>query len=119
MTFAARPRAHAVKLNKKMFRAALAMIVSELQRQGRLLIIEKIEIEAPKTKLLVEHLAPYQERRLLLLMGEEVRDISLAARNIPWVHVSLASHVDPVTLVNADKVLATLDGIRQLEGRLL
>ena len=114
-TFAARPRDHAVKLNRKMYRGAIRCIFSELVRQQRLLATPSLSLEAPKTKLLAGKLRALGCEDVLILTREADANLELAARNLPHVEVRTAATVDPVSLVRHDKVLATAAAIRQVE----
>ena len=114
-TFAARPRDHAVKLNRKMYRGAIRCIFSELVRQQRLLATPSLSLEAPKTKLLAGKLRALGCEDVLILTREADANLELAARNLPHVEVRTAATVDPVSLVRHDKVLATAAAIRRVE----
>ncbi len=114
-TFAARPRDHAVKLNRKMYRGAIRCIFSELVRQQRLLATPSLSLEAPKTKLLAGKLRALGCENVLILTREADANLELAARNLPHVEVRTAATVDPVSLVRHDKVLATAAAIRHVE----
>ena len=114
-TFAARPRDHSVKLNRKMYRGAMRCIFAELVRQQRLLATSSLSLEAPKTKLLAGKLRDLGLDDVLILTGAPDANLELAARNLPRVEVRTASAVDPVSLISHDKVLATLPAIRRVE----
>jgi large subunit ribosomal protein L4 len=116
VTFAAKPRSFAQKINRKMFRGALVSILSELNRTGRLRIIESFGIDQPKTQTLVAKLAELEVTGRCVLVAEGAPEaLYLAARNIPYVHVVEASAIDPVSLVGADHVLMTVDSIKKIE----
>ncbi len=114
-TFAAVPRDHSQKVNRKMYRAAMQAIFSELVRQNRLDVVKAIPLEAPKTAQLAAWLGGFDGRRVLILVDELAMDLYLAARNLPDVAVSEAALVDPVSLVGADRVIATADAIKRIE----
>jgi large subunit ribosomal protein L4 len=101
-----------------MYRAAMQTMFSELVRQDRLLVTNAIEIDAPKTKLLVEKLKQYGLERALILVEAYDEKLELAARNLPYVEVLPVSAVDPLSLVRSEKVLATTGAIRMLEEQL-
>jgi large subunit ribosomal protein L4 len=108
VTFAARPQDHSQKINKKMYRAAMRAIFSELVRQERLMIVGELAVEAPKTKLMVAVLANLNITGSALLIVEDIDDnIALAARNLPGIGVRDVRSVDPVSLVRFDKVVIT------------
>ncbi|MBL0165494.1 MAG: 50S ribosomal protein L4 [Xanthomonadales bacterium] len=116
VTFAAKPRSFAQKINRKMFRGALVSILSELNRSGRLRLIDGFGIDQPKTQSLVAKLAELEVSGRVVLVAEGAPEaLYLAARNIPYVHVVEASAIDPVSLVGADHVLMTVDSIKKIE----
>ena len=118
VTFAARPQDHSVKVNRKMYRAALKTIMSELARQGRLLVVETLDVDAPKTRLLVEHLAAYGVSSALLLADEVSENLYLAARNLQKVDVRDVQSMDPVSLLAHDKVMVTVEAVKKIEEML-
>jgi large subunit ribosomal protein L4 len=113
--FAAKPRDHDQKLNKKMYRAALQCILSELNRQDRLLVVESFEIDAPKTKSLVQKLAQYNLSEALIVTEEISENLFLASRNLFKVGVSDVQGVDPVSLIGFDKVIITVPALKKFE----
>lgn len=115
VTFAARPRDHSQKINRKMYRGAIASILSELLRQQRLQVVESIEVGAPKTKLLAQKLKEIGEGRTLLVTESGSDNLFRAARNIPSVAVVDAAAMDPVSLIGADRVLMTVDSVKKVE----
>jgi large subunit ribosomal protein L4 len=117
-TFAAKPRDHSQKVNKKMYRAALRSVLSELIRQDRLIIVESLEIEAPKTKLLATKLKDLDLNNVLVLNEAFDEKLFLAARNLPNVGICDAAAVDPVVLIRFEKVLITLPALKLIEERL-
>lgn len=118
VTFAARPQDHRVKVNRKMYRAALKTIMSELARQGRLLVVETLEVDAPKTRLLVEQLEAYGVNSALLLADEVSENLYLASRNLQTVDVRDVQGMDPVSLLAHDKVMVTVEAIKKIEEML-
>jgi len=117
-TFAARPRDFSQKVNRKMYRAALQSMVSELVRTERLVAVESIELTAPKTKLLIAKLAELGLTRALILVEAYEEKLFLAARNIPYVDVLPVGSLDPLSLIKHDKVIATVGALKLLEQRL-
>ena len=117
-TFAAQPRDHSQKVNKKMYRAALRSVMSELIRQDRLIVVESLELEAPKTKLLATKLKDLKLDNVLLLNEAFEEKLFLAARNLPNVGVCDAASIDPVVLIRFEKVLITLPALKLIEERL-
>ena len=116
--FAARPRDYSQKVNRKMYRAAMQSMVSELIRQDRLVAVESLEISSPRTKVLVEKLKSLGLTRALILVEAFEEKLFLAARNVPHVDVMPVASLDPLSLVKHDKVLATVGALRLLEQRL-
>ena len=117
-TFAAQPRSHDQKVNKKMYRAALRSVLSELVRQDRLVVVESLELEAPKTKLLAGKLKELGLDNVLLLNEAFDETLFLAARNLPNVGICDAASIDPVVLIRFEKVLVTLPALKLIEERL-
>ena len=117
-TFAAVPRDFEQKVNKKMYRAAIRSILSELVRQERIMIVDKFSVDAPKTKMLAEKLKAMDVSNVLIV-GSEIEDnLFLSARNLPHVDVVEAKRVDPVTLVRFEKVIMTVAAVSALEEML-
>lgn len=115
VTFAAEPRDHSQKLNKKMYRAAIRCILSELARQERLVVVEEFDLDAPKTKDLVQKLAQFDLADVLII-GEDVSEnLYLAARNLHKVDVRDVNGLDPVSLVRFEKVVVTVSALKKLE----
>lgn len=117
--FAAKPRDFAQKVNRKMYRGAMQAMLSELARQERLLVVNGIELEAPKTKQLVQKLAELKlGSNVLILIEAHDEKLELASRNLPHVDVMPVSAIDPLSLARHDQVLATAGAVRMLEERL-
>ncbi|CAG9298292.1 50S ribosomal protein L4 [Celerinatantimonas diazotrophica] len=115
VTFAAKPQDHSQKVNTKMYRAAIRSILSELVRQERLVVVEKFEIEAPKTKQLVAKLKELELSDALIVTADVTENLFLAARNLYRVDVRDVAGLDPVSLIAFDKVLITADAVKQIE----
>ncbi len=118
VTFAAQPRDHAQKVNKKMYRAALRTIFSELARQERLVVVEDFGLEEPKTKGLVSKLDQYGLDNVLIVTEEVDRNLYLSSRNLHKVDVRDVFGVDPVSLINFEKVLVTVPALKKVEEML-
>ena len=138
VTFAAKPQNHSQKVNRKMYRGALRCILSELIRQERIVALESLHVELPKTKSLLQTLkdldlgalsrgergdAPGAQgdtpRGNVLIVTEAVdENLFLAARNLKDVDVLEVAGVDPVSLIGHDKVLITVGALKQLEAAL-
>ena len=117
-TFAARPRDYTQKINRKMYRAAMRSILSELVRQERLVVIDTFGVDAPKTKQLAGKLAELGLANVLIVTDVADDNLYLAARNLPKVAVCDAASADPVSLVGFDKVLMTKGAVEKIEERL-
>jgi large subunit ribosomal protein L4 len=116
--FAAKPRSYGQKVNKKMYRAALRSVFSELVRQDRLVVVDKLDLEAPKTRLLAAMLRELNLDDVLILNEAFDEKVFLAARNLPNVGVCDAGSIDPVVLIRFEKVLITLPALKLIEERL-
>jgi len=117
-TFAAKPRKYDQKVNKKMYRAALRSMLSELIRQDRLVIVNELTIEAPKTKLLANKLKELNLESVLILNEAFDEKLFLAARNLSDVGVCDVFAMDPVVLIRFEKVLVTVPALKLIEERL-
>ncbi len=117
-TFAAVPQDHSKKINKKMYRGAMQCIVSELIRQGRLVIVDDFKLEDHKTKGLLAKLGEFQLDNVLIVSEQVDKNLYLAARNLHGVDVMDADGVDPVSLIGFEKVLVTVPALKKLEGLL-
>jgi large subunit ribosomal protein L4 len=118
VNFAATPRNFAQKVNRKMFRGAIRSILSELNRQERLVVVDDIKVSAPKTKELVGKLKEMDLSDVLIVTPEIDENLYLAARNLYGVDVCEVSEIDPVSLVAYDKVMITEAAVKKLEERL-
>ncbi len=115
VTFAARPQNHEQKLNKKMYRAALRSILSELVRSERLVVVEDFAVDSPKTKLLANKLADMGLNDVLIVSDAVDQNLYLAARNLPHVDVRDVQGSDPVSLIAYDKVVITVSAVKKFE----
>ena len=116
VTFAAKPRSFAQKVNRKMYRAAIAAILSELNRQGRITVVEGFDVDAPKTSGLVAKLKDLNAGQRPLIVTEDASEnLYLSARNLPYVQVRDVQGLDPVALVGADTVVITSDAVKKIE----
>ena len=116
VTFAAKPRSFAQKVNRKMYRAAISSILSELNRQNRLKVVEAFDVDATKTSALIEKLKGLDLGKRPLIVTEDASEhLYLSARNLPYVEVRDVQGLDPAALVGADSVLITADAIKKIE----
>jgi large subunit ribosomal protein L4 len=119
VTFAAQPRSYEQKINRKMYRAAMRCILSELARQDRLMVVESIELEAPKTKSLIGYLAQFDVAEALIVTEDVNVNLYLASRNLHKVDVIDAQGVNPLSLVGFDRVMITVDALKKVEEALV
>jgi large subunit ribosomal protein L4 len=115
VTFAAQPQDFSQKLNRKMYRAALQTIWSELVRQERIVVVEDFAIDAPKTKVLKAKLSDMGLENVLVITEEVDTGLFLAARNLHKVDVRDVDGVDPVSLIAFDKVVVTVAALKKVE----
>ena len=115
IAFAATPRDYSKKINKKMYRAAIRSIFSELLRQGRLVAIEKPVFEKPKTKDIANFLKEFSLSKVLIITDELDVNLYLSARNIPNVDIITVREINPVNLLKAQKVAVTADAFKKIE----
>jgi large subunit ribosomal protein L4 len=106
------------KVNKKMYRAGMCSILSQLAREDRLAVVDPIELDAPKTKLLATRLRAMGLTSTLILTDSLDENLLLAARNLPNVLVLEAKHADPLSLVHYGKVLITRPALSQVQEML-
>lgn len=118
VTFAARPQDHSQKLNRKMYRAALRSILSELARQKRLVVVEAFDVDVPKTKVLIQKLNEYSLKDVLIVTEDISENLYLSSRNLHKVGVLDAVGVDPVSLIRFENVLVTVPALKRIEEML-
>ena len=106
------------KVNKKMYRAGMASIFSQLAREGRLAVIDAIGVEAPKTKLLAAKLKAMNLDHVLVIADQIDENLYLASRNLPNVLVVEPRYADPLSLVFYKKVIVTKGAIEQIKEML-
>jgi large subunit ribosomal protein L4 len=114
-TFAATPRDHSQKVNRKMYRGAMQAILSELVRQDRLLVVDSFDIAEPRTTVLLGKLSELGFESGLIVTNELDENVYLASRNVPGVYTVDVSGIDPVGLVAADKVIMTVDAVNKIQ----
>ena len=116
VAFAATPRDYSKKINKKMYRAAISSIFSELHRQNRLVAIEQPKFEAPKTKEMNSFLQQFDLNNVLIILDEMDTNLYLSARNIPHVDVVTVKEINPVILLRSEKVAVTPAAFKLIEA---
>jgi len=122
VTFPAATKDFSHKVNRKMYRAAMRSILSELHRQERLIVVDQLAMDAPSTKALAATLKSLDadRRALLVLAGGDSNagNVELSARNLAAVEVCAGGQIDPVSLISFDKVVVTADAARQIDEAL-
>ena len=118
VTFAARPRDYSKKLNKKMYRGAMQCILSELIRQGRLIVVSEFSVQSHKTKELITKLREFDVSNVLIVTDQVERNLYLAARNLHKVNVLDSSGLDPVSLIDFENILITVPALKKVEEML-
>ncbi|MCZ6655886.1 MAG: 50S ribosomal protein L4 [Gammaproteobacteria bacterium] len=114
-TFAAKPRDHSQKVNRKMYRSALRCIMSELIRQERLIALKSFSVDTPKTKALLDQLKPLELTNVLIVTEEVDENLYLSSRNLRNVDVRDVAGIDPVSLISHERVLVTVGALKKLE----
>jgi len=117
-TFAASPRDFTQKLNKKMYRVGIRSILSELNRQQRLLVVEDITVDAPKTKQMSAKLNDLGVSKTLIITETGDEKLYLSARNLPYVEITDVAGMNPVNLMRYDHVVVTVGAVRAIEEAL-
>ncbi|MCH8531924.1 MAG: 50S ribosomal protein L4 [Saccharospirillum sp.] len=113
--FAARPQDWSQKVNRKMYRGAMKSILSELVRQERLVVVEDLSVEQPKTKAFLSRMKELDVTNALIVADEVDQNLYLSARNVPHVEVSDVAGINPVNLVSFDKVVITVAALKKVE----
>jgi len=117
-TFAAQPRDYTQKLNKKMYRAGIRSMLSELNRQQRLIVVEDITVDAPKTKQMAAKLSELGVSKTLIVTETGDESLYLSARNLPYVEITDVAGMNPVNLLRYDHIVVTVGAIRAIEESL-
>jgi large subunit ribosomal protein L4 len=115
VTFAAQPRDYTQKVNRKMYRSGIRSILSELARQDRLVVVEDITVDAPKTRQLLGKLADLGVSKTLIVTETGDEKLYLSARNLPQVEVSDVAGLNPLNLVRYEHVVVTVGAVRAIE----
>lgn len=116
VTFAAKPQSHAKKVNKKMYRAAMRAILSELVRQERMICVAEFDVDEAKTRMVKEKLDGLGLQEALIITPEPGRKLSLGVRNIPRVRALAAAELNPYALIGYEKVLMTRAAVEKIEA---
>ncbi|MEO0616513.1 MAG: 50S ribosomal protein L4 [Pseudomonadota bacterium] len=116
--FAARPRDHEQKVNRKMYRGALRSLFSELRRTDRLVVVESMTMDAPKTREMASRLKELELDNVLIVTEAFDENVYLSARNLKNVGIIDVAAIDPVTLLRFEKVLITVPALKLVEERL-
>lgn len=118
-TFAAKPRDYSQKVNRKVYRSALCVILSELRRKDALVIVDKVELATPKTKDLLAKTKTLGITNALIVSENAAGNLDLASRNLYDIAATDVAHVNPVALLRFDKVVMSEDSVRKLEESLV
>ena len=118
VTFAAQPRNHEQKVNRKMYRGALRSILSELVRQERLVVVDEFSVSAPRTKELLSKLKQVDAEDALIITESFDENLMLASRNLYRVDARALNEVEPVSLIGYEKVVITSAALKALEEKL-
>ena len=113
--FPASTRDYSQKVNRKMYRAAMRSILSELNRLERLVVVDDLAMDTPKTKALVDTLKGLEASNALLVTAEDNDNLALSARNLHHVAVCNSKEIDPVSLLSFDKVVVTVDAAKMID----
>lgn len=103
------------KLNKKMYRAGVCSILSQLAREGRLAVVDSFTVDAPKTKVLAQKVKSMGFENVLIVTDSVDENLMLSSRNLPNVNVCAVSHADPVSLIRHANVLLTKSAMAKFE----
>ena len=115
VAFASSQRDYSKKVNKKMYRAAIRSILSELLRQERLVAITTPKLTEPKTKLMANYLKDLQLEKALIIVDELDTNLYLSARNIPHLEVVTVKEINPVMLLRSERVAVTPEAFKLIE----
>jgi large subunit ribosomal protein L4 len=103
------------KLNRKMFRAGLSSILSQLAREERLAVVESFTVDTPKTKLLTQKLKSMGLESVLIITDAIDDNLHLSSRNLPHVNIVTVANTDPISLIRHDKVIVTRSAVAKIE----
>lgn len=117
-TFAAKNRDYSKKVNRKMYCSAIASILSELRRNDALIVVDKVELDTPKTKDLLAKAQSLGLSNALIVTENAAGNLALASRNLYDIAATDAAHVNPVALLRFEKVVMSEDSVRKLEESL-
>jgi large subunit ribosomal protein L4 len=117
-TFAAKPRDYSQKVNRKVYRNAICSILSELRRNDALVVVDKVDLETPKTKDLLAKTNAMGIKNALIVSENAAGNLALASRNLYDLAATDAAHVNPVALLKFEKVVISEDSVRKLEESL-
>jgi large subunit ribosomal protein L4 len=106
------------KVNRKMYRAGMSAILSQLVRDSRLSVVDKFTVDSPKTKLLAQKLKEMGLKQVMLITDKIDENLYLSSRNLPNVMVVEVGHADPVSLLRYDKIIMTQSAVTKIEEML-
>ena len=118
VTFASQPRDYSQKVNKKMYKGAISVILSELLRKDRLKVVSDLEIKEPKTKNITSLMKTLDLKDALLMTDELDENLYLSSRNLYHVGVCDTQSIDPVSLIGYENVVLTKAALKKVEAML-
>lgn len=118
VTFAASTKDFSQKVNRNMYRAAMRSILSELNRQARLLVVDQLVMEQPSTKKLVSMLTTLGVAKALVVLPESDQNVELSARNLTSVSVCTSKQINPLSLITHDTIVVTAQAAKQIDEAL-
>ncbi|ARC54949.1 50S ribosomal protein L4 [Candidatus Riesia sp. GBBU] len=118
VTFAAKPKKYKQKINRKMYRVAMRVILSELIRENRIILLSEIFIDSPKTKIFLKTIRMFSKKRTIVICENIDRNIFLASRNLNEIKVYNIDCINPVKLIQFENTILTIKSIKKIEERL-
>ncbi|QJC32535.1 50S ribosomal protein L4 [Enterobacteriaceae endosymbiont of Donacia dentata] len=115
VTFASKNKIYNKKINKKMFRGALKSIFSELIRKKRLILVKEFIINKPKTKILIKKLKEYLSHKIMIITTFIDKNLFLASRNLYNIRIKNSININPLYLINSNKIIITVNAIKHIE----
>ncbi|QJC32134.1 50S ribosomal protein L4 [Enterobacteriaceae endosymbiont of Donacia versicolorea] len=115
ITFASKNKIYNKKINKKMFRGALKSIFSELIRKKRLILVKEFIIDKPKTKILIKKLKEYLSNKIMIITTFIDKNLFLASRNLYNIKIKNSININPLYLINSNKIIVTVNAIKHIE----
>ncbi|QJC29130.1 50S ribosomal protein L4 [Enterobacteriaceae endosymbiont of Plateumaris rustica] len=115
VTFASKNKIYYKKVNKKMYRNALKSIFSELFRKNRIILLSDFIIKKPKTKILINKLKNFSFKKIIIISISIEKNLFLASRNLHNIEIKNSMNINPISLINSDKIIITINAIKHIE----